>query len=393
MIRRGQRKIARVLRSAGFQTCCVADFQVGRVSAHPRPASLETCGPAGWEACATVAVSRCAPDYKKNSKEFDLSAAVAYKCCFGDMDYRCSSSLAGLALLIGGSCAVWTPCARAGDRIEFSAPAIPLAIPQPEVEVKEPQRPFSSISAAEGPVEDSYMVPPQNIAVAKPRTRQNDPWDDNPLRDDQDPRNADDLFTARLQPNRLTNGMSLNTQRAWDAKDSDHLLSRRGDSKLDSSYAIRFGLDKDNLRDGDRFGRDYVDEKSDSFLSKVFGRDTAGPDRFNAWGTTPFPGDPKNSAGVETEERKKSFGPAADAVRPASLPPGYGSYDPQDIRQNGEQAGATQSYIRAWEPPPSRPTPSRSYSHPNQSSPSRVVAPNRPVNLDRPKRPGDSNPF
>jgi hypothetical protein len=38
-------------RSADFQICCVADFQVGRTAVSP--AGLETRDTAGWETCAT----------------------------------------------------------------------------------------------------------------------------------------------------------------------------------------------------------------------------------------------------------------------------------------------------------------------------------------------------
>src|ERR1019366_10313248 len=48
-------------RSAGFQTCCIADFQVGRVLENARPAGLETRDTADLEVCATMAVPRCAP--------------------------------------------------------------------------------------------------------------------------------------------------------------------------------------------------------------------------------------------------------------------------------------------------------------------------------------------
>jgi hypothetical protein len=43
-------------RSAGFQTCCIADFQVGKVLENARPAGLETRDTADLEVCATVAV-------------------------------------------------------------------------------------------------------------------------------------------------------------------------------------------------------------------------------------------------------------------------------------------------------------------------------------------------
>jgi hypothetical protein len=41
-----------ILRSAGFQTCCAADFQVGATAL--RPAGLETCDTADLEVCATL---------------------------------------------------------------------------------------------------------------------------------------------------------------------------------------------------------------------------------------------------------------------------------------------------------------------------------------------------
>jgi hypothetical protein len=44
-----------LIRSAGFQTCCAADFQVG--SSEFRPAGLETCGTADLEVCGTLNVS------------------------------------------------------------------------------------------------------------------------------------------------------------------------------------------------------------------------------------------------------------------------------------------------------------------------------------------------
>jgi hypothetical protein len=48
-------------RSAGFQTCCIADFQVGNALRITQFAGLETRDTEDLEACATVAVTRCAP--------------------------------------------------------------------------------------------------------------------------------------------------------------------------------------------------------------------------------------------------------------------------------------------------------------------------------------------
>jgi hypothetical protein len=41
-------------RSAGFQTCCIADFQIGSACDVVRRAGLETGDTAGSEACATM---------------------------------------------------------------------------------------------------------------------------------------------------------------------------------------------------------------------------------------------------------------------------------------------------------------------------------------------------
>ena len=48
-------------RSAGFQTCRIADFQVGKALGITQFAGLETRDTADLEVCATGAVSNCAP--------------------------------------------------------------------------------------------------------------------------------------------------------------------------------------------------------------------------------------------------------------------------------------------------------------------------------------------
>jgi hypothetical protein len=48
-------------RSAGFQTCCIADFQVGKTLEITQFAGLETRDTADLEVCATGIMSRCIP--------------------------------------------------------------------------------------------------------------------------------------------------------------------------------------------------------------------------------------------------------------------------------------------------------------------------------------------
>src|SRR5687768_15244023 len=50
------------VRSGGFQTCCIADFQVGRSCEYRRVAGLETCDTADLEVCATLLLVLCGCD-------------------------------------------------------------------------------------------------------------------------------------------------------------------------------------------------------------------------------------------------------------------------------------------------------------------------------------------
>jgi len=316
------------------------------------------------------------------------------------MDYRCSTWAAGLTLLIGSSGALLAPATEAGDRIDFSAPAIPLDIPQPEVEIRESQKAIVATTGVNLPMTDSsYMDMPQQVTVSRPRFRDKSPWDDDVFQDDEkDPRNNDDLFTARPEPNRGTNGIGLSMQRVQDKSDSSRLLLRREDSGLetgreDSRFGDRKAAEKESGRDGDRLGLNFTKERNDSLLFKAFGRDPAAPARFSAWGSTPSADETRTLTGIESDEQKSRVGLPMEAARSETLPLGYGSYAPDDRRKADEQAAAAPGYMRAWEPPAPRSLPSKNYSNPYQINPARVVAPNRPVNLPMPKRPGDPNPF
>jgi hypothetical protein len=53
-----------ILRGAGFQTCCIADFQVGLAAL--RPAGLETRDTADLEVCATLVRHLALPSFAKD---------------------------------------------------------------------------------------------------------------------------------------------------------------------------------------------------------------------------------------------------------------------------------------------------------------------------------------
>jgi prepilin-type N-terminal cleavage/methylation domain-containing protein len=74
-------------RSAAFQSCCIADFQIGvpeRIQTDrncQRPAGFETCDTAGSEACATD-VSRSHPPFDVQSSMFRVRCSPRHKSAF-----------------------------------------------------------------------------------------------------------------------------------------------------------------------------------------------------------------------------------------------------------------------------------------------------------------------
>jgi hypothetical protein len=69
-------------------------------------------------------------------KKFDSARHLDYKQNFEGMVYRSSYPMASLAAVLAGFCGFPGPAAHAGDRIEFSAPAPLLEVPQSENETK-----------------------------------------------------------------------------------------------------------------------------------------------------------------------------------------------------------------------------------------------------------------
>jgi hypothetical protein len=327
-------------------------------------------------------------------KKLDLLEVWAYKSTFKGMDFRCSSSVGAIALLVGSvSCTFLTTAARAGDRIEFSAPAIPLAVPQPAVEIKHPHETIGSAGAAAGLLDDVNMVAPPQVIVSRPKTKEQNPWSLNPLQaDDPDQRNADNWFTSQSEPNRLTNGSGLNMQRDADTRDSSSLLQQRYDSAHEAGQN-RF--DRDQAQTDDPSGRKSSSDPEASLLAKALGRDSSGSYQFSGGRFMPFMDQFRTFTGGAYEQQMNNSTLSANSAYDTTLPADNESYTPQDEsrnRQASQQADAAdQSYLRAWEPPPDRSSTSRSSSSStlNQDNPSRVVAPNQPVNLPMPKRPGD----
>jgi hypothetical protein len=325
------------------------------------------------------------------------------------MDFRFSNSVAALAVLLGGGCVLLAPAARAGDRIEFSTPTLALAVPKPDVEIKETKKVTSSPYPVEGMIDSAYMAPQPQVVVAKPRNRGKDPWDSNPLQSvDPDQGNADAWLSLRTEPNRLTNSGSVNMQRGWDSTIPDNPYERGFNSRLGaaqnpSRFGAPNGFDKENSREGDRFERGFSMDNEGSFWSKAFNRDTAAPERFNAGRFADSAEEARTLPGGAFEQRFNDPVRADESAHTTAPPAGYENYRPgvddsqnrqtsdQTGEQMGGQAGSDQGYLRAWEPAPSRRLPYKRFSSQDPNNAPRGVAPNAPVNLQMPKRPG--SPF
>ncbi|HTA29658.1 MAG TPA: hypothetical protein VK731_04205 [Candidatus Cybelea sp.] len=182
---------------------------------------------------------------------------MPYKTKLDAMDIRCSNSVAALAVLItGGVCAFFVPAASAGDRIEFSAPAVPLAVPQAEVEAKSPARFIGSPGGTGGFMGGGEMAAPSQYFVVKPKHREKDDWGLGPLLgDDPERHRDDDWFSSRTDSTQPTNSNKLNLKLGLNPNAADNAPQQRYDSGYDSvQNDARFGAQNGLDRDASRFG-------------------------------------------------------------------------------------------------------------------------------------------
>jgi hypothetical protein len=339
------------------------------------------------------------------------------------MDFRFSSSTATMALLIAtGGFGLFAAAAHAGDRLDFSSSVVPLAVPHPQVEVKDAKKSFSSDEAsAIAPVLD--MAPEQGFVVSRSKHKEDDVWDPNPiLGEGQDKRDFNNWLEARPEPNPMTNGANgLNTPRGWDSRIPDDPFHRKDDpniqsqngpkpgsaigfdaenfkdtDKNNSKYGSGLGLDAQLTRDNDRFGRDSSNDKESLSWLRTMGRDPMDKEKYGGGRYTPFRDESASITGphdIRTSEPK----PMSDPVRDMAMPSEMGSYTPFETTERrlaGEQSGMQTGTgsLRAWEQPPAaNRLPGRGSFNPSLTRSSQSVAPNRPVNLSFPKRPGDAN--
>jgi hypothetical protein len=195
------------------------------------------------------------------TEKVDVSEVLPYKTKLDAMDIRCSNSVAVLAVLIaGGVCAFFAPAAYAGDRIEFSAPAVPLAVPQAEVEVKSPARFIGSPGAAGGFMGGGEMAAPSQYTIVKPKHKEKDDWGLEPLLgDDPERHRDDDWFSSRTDSTQPTNSNKLNLRQGLNPNVGGNTPQQRYDSEYegvqnDARFGAPYGSDRDHSRFGANIG-------------------------------------------------------------------------------------------------------------------------------------------
>ncbi|HEY3860897.1 MAG TPA: hypothetical protein VGO59_03335 [Verrucomicrobiae bacterium] len=324
---------------------------------------------------------------------------------------RCSSLVAVLALLTGGICTLPSTAVRAGDRIEFSSPAIPLAIPQPEVETKQPPKLYNSTLSSDGVVNGGGYLPPAQVTFMTTRKMEKDPWNKNPWDKDRwntDPfKDRDEIFNGVLDQtqseNQATNTLAaFGLQREKEAHSDDAILLHRdgsldGQNGQDGQDDSRFDHgNKSNQSERGLFGKDSSDQKDDSSFFRSFIRPPSGSSRFNAGAFVAYDHDATSLTGRAADwQFNQAPGEGEDPTR-LSFANAFTPQHPEDNRRDA--ATAASSYVHAWDdaaaPQPSAAaSAARSRLFSDQNNPSRVVAPNRPAILPWAKRPGDPNPF
>jgi hypothetical protein len=340
------------------------------------------------------------------------------------MDFRFSNSAASLALLIAtGGCALFASQAHAGDRLEFSSPALPLAVPHPRAEVKDTKNSFGSGDAS-GMTSILDMVPQQDVVISRSKHKDDDIWDTNPiLGEGQDKRDLDNWLEARPEPNPMTNSANgVNMPRGWDSRNPDDPFHRKDDSNFqsqnspklgsaigfdaenlknpdqyNSKFGTGIGLDGQITRDNDRFGRDSSNDRDNLSWFRTIGRDSTDKERFGGGRYTPFRDESANdtsSHDFRLGEPKPMSDPVHDMGTPSELET-YTPFDTSEHRLGSEPSGmqtGTAGSLRAWEQPQTaNRLPTRDSLNQSLNRSSQGVAPNRPVNLPFPKRPGDVN--
>jgi hypothetical protein len=193
---------------------------------------------------------------KSGRKEIDRGGVLRYEWRLESMAFRHSYSAAGLALL-WGSCAscLLAPWAGAGDKIEFSSPAISWGVPQREVEVKDNKTSASPAHSSAYPNSFYPGLQQTTVIITAPRGTDKHTWDSS-LTGDQGRKDLSSF--ERLFPQDGSSGLTNSPGRptGWNSDSPSGLAPRRSQDAVETSDGLTsraFGRDdsrnQERLRD------------------------------------------------------------------------------------------------------------------------------------------------
>ena len=318
------------------------------------------------------------------------------------MSPRHSNSLTSLALVVAVSLSwVVVPVAMAGDKIDFSAPNVPLGVPQLERENKEASAPSQATSILDqGPSLEASEFPAvtETVIVTAPKKKGNRSWETDSLGNrsgtgDPESTDNDPYATPRLAG--MTNRMDM--QRGWSPAPENPYPQQRVENG-EGNQTFRDRMDSLSMSGShDSFSRDRFDGSSKSFESD------------SAWASGSFshafPSLDRMRAGQFVDPGAKSILDSLPAnAAPASNPddprydyattPGMTEYTSKTDALRGKAPEDAMSASPVYRSSDTRYRANQTYNNSGDStsefSPeSRGMAPTRPAVLQFPKKPGD----
>jgi hypothetical protein len=315
------------------------------------------------------------------------------------MSSRHSNSLVSLFIVVSVVMLYdGAPSARAGDKIDFSAPSAPLSVPQIERENKDANASeHISLLPDREPAQISDVPPAQETVVIVPQTkRQGHSWESEST--SRDPFEADkaelDPYANARENLGATNRWDM--RKGWEATPPDIFQRNEDGERADSLRARLDPLNPASNRDRDplavdRFSRDSRDLDTDSAWSRSPYNHAISLDRIRTGQFVPFDGEEKSVLDPRATETTTSVPEPAPGYNYATTAPGMAQYNSQLDTLHGKVPDERVTLSRSYHSE-SRSRQAQgygSYSQADTTPESRGMAPTRPAILQFPKKPGD----
>jgi hypothetical protein len=316
---------------------------------------------------------------------------------------RCSNSLIFLALAMGVVLPCVTPfSARAGDKIEFSAPGA-LDVPRPEREDKEPSKAdeFQPPARPDAQVMDDMEPGPSEVVIISTAKKKDSRTADSAFTDDRYNDAEVDKSDTDLDSKQRT---TISTIDRWDTQrqnsDRESIFSNKRSNRSASEDNLRSRLEAVNTegrtdyqRD-ERYGKHVPDSSENTaWPHSFFNHGLTGLERMREGQFVPFYEEVNAASQVVNQSLPTRSATAADdLLRNSTLAPGMAAYDAQVDAMRGKTPDGTMAAPRTYYPVPAArvvsPNPDVYARQEPPASPSGQVQ-SRPAILPYPKKPGD----